>query len=199
MTDISNDKPLAIAIVVGSTRPGRHSAEVATWVAKAAADRHDATFTVVDLADHPLPHLDEPMPAIFGDYQHAHTRDWAAVVDGYDAFVIVTPEYNHSIPGVLKNAIDHLFAEWNDKAVGVVAHGAEGGHRAVEHLRQIAGELKMAVVRQQVTLSAYTDFEDYVRFTPRPQASEQLETLLDQVVSWGRALRQVRLEAVPRG
>lgn len=195
MTIHTHDKPLEIAIIVGSTRPGRHSADVATWVAKAGADRQDATFTVVDLADHPLPHLDEPLPAIMGDYHHQHTRDWADVIGRFDAFVIVTPEYNHSVPGVLKNAIDHLFAEWNDKAAGVVAHGAEGGSRAVEHLRQIAGELKLAVVRQAVTLSLYTDFEEFTRLAPRPRAAEQLGTLLDEVVSWGRALRQLRAQA----
>ena len=136
---------LRIAIIVGSTRPGRRGADVAAWVQAAAVGRVDATYDVVDLADHPLPHLDEAMPPILGTYSEAHTQAWASTIATYDGFVVVTPEYNHSIPGVLKNAIDYLFAEWNHKVAGVVAYGAENGARAAEHLRQIFGELKVPV------------------------------------------------------
>lgn len=187
---------LRIAIIVGSTRPGRRGADVATWVHEAAARRTDATYEVVDLADHPLPHLDEAMPAILGAYAEPHTRAWAATIASYDAFIVVTPEYNHSVPGVLKNAIDYLFAERNHKAAGVVAYGAENGSRAAEHLRQIFGELKVPVVRQYVGLSLYLDFEDFERLAPRPQHAGNLETLFDEVNLWGHALRQVRAERV---
>ena len=197
--DQSQNQPqdrLRIAIIAGSTRPGRHSADVAAWVHAAAVGRTDATYDVVDLADHPLPHLDEPLPPIVGAYAHPHTRAWAATIAAYDGFIVVTPEYNHSIPGVLKNAIDHLFAEWNDKVAGVVAYGAEGGARAAAHVRQVFGELKVPVVRQSVGLSLYLDFEDFERLAPRPELAERLETLLDEVTVWGRALRQVRADAV---
>jgi NAD(P)H-dependent FMN reductase len=187
---------LRIAIIVGSTRPGRRSAEVAAWVREAAGRRTDATYDVVDLADHPLPHLDEAMPPILGAYAEPHTRAWAATIASYDGFVVVTPEYNHSIPGVLKNAIDYLFAEWNHKAAGVVAYGAENGARAAEHLRQILGELKVPVVRQYVGLSLHLDFEDFERLAPRPQLAEQLETLFDEVTLWAHALRGVRADQV---
>lgn len=185
---------LRIAILTGSTRPGRLGGDVAAWVREAAAGRTDATYEVLDLTDHPLPFLDEAMPPIMGAYEHQHTRDWAATIAQYDAFVVVTPEYNHSIPAVLKNAIDYLYAEWNDKAAGVVAYGAEGGLRAVEHLRQIFGELQVAVVRQHVGLSVYLDFEDFERLAPRPEMTDYLETLLDQVTTWGQALQRVRGE-----
>ncbi|MDZ5619396.1 NAD(P)H-dependent oxidoreductase [Nocardioides sp. HM23] len=184
---------LRIAIIVGSTRPGRRGADVAAWVADAARRRTDATYDVVDLADHPLPHLDEAMPPILGSYTEPHTRAWAATIAEYDGFIVVTPEYNHSIPGVLKNAIDFLFAEWNHKAAGVVAYGAENGARAAEHLRQIFGELKVPVVRQYVGLSLYLDFEDFERLAPRPELSGSLETLFDEVTLWGEALRRVRV------
>ena len=183
---------LRIAIIVGSTRPGRRGADVAAWVADAAQRRTDATYDVIDLADHPLPHLDEAMPPILGSYNEPHTRQWASTIAAYDGFIVVTPEYNHSIPGVLKNAIDYLFAEWNHKAAGVVGYGAENGARAAEHLRQIFGELKVPVVRQHVGLSLYLDFEDFERLAPRPALAGNLETLFDEVTLWGHALRQVR-------
>jgi NAD(P)H-dependent FMN reductase len=124
-----------IGIIIGSTRPNRRGEQVAAWVHQEASRRGDAKYELVDLRDYPLPHLDEPMPASSGQYQHDHTREWAARIDSLDGFVIVTPEYNHSVPGVLKNAIDYLYAEWNDKAVGFVSYGGAGGVRAVEHLR----------------------------------------------------------------
>ena len=181
-----------IAVILGSTRPGRRGEQVATWVHKIAVERSDADFELVDLADHPLPHLDEPLPSSMGQYQNAHTRDWAATIGQFDGFVFVTPEYNHSTSGVLKNAIDFLYAEWNNKAMGVVSHGAVGGTRAAEHLRLIAGELQMADVRTNVALSLITDFQEFTHFTPGPYREQALHTLLNEVVAWSQALAPVR-------
>ena len=136
-----------IGIILGSTRPGRNGEQVARWVLEHASRRADATFELIDLLDYPLPHLDEPLPPSMGQYQNSHTQEWAAKIASFDGFVIVTPEYNHGTSGVLKNAIDFLFAEWNNKAVGFVGYGAVGGARAIEHLRLVAGELQMADVR----------------------------------------------------
>ena len=133
-----------IGVILGSTRPGRRGESVARWVMDGAGRRSDAEFELVDLADYPLPHLDEPLPPSMGQYQNAHTQVWAATIGRFDGFVFVTPEYNHSTSGVLKNAIDFLYAEWNNKAMGVVSYGVVGGARAAEHLRLIAGELQMA-------------------------------------------------------
>ncbi|NYJ02711.1 NAD(P)H-dependent FMN reductase [Nocardioides thalensis] len=188
----NENRPLKIAVLLGSTRPGRRGADIARWVHAAAEQRSAATYEVVDLLDHPLPFLDEELPPIVGAYARPHTRAWAETIAQYDAFVVVTPEYNHSVPAVLKNAIDFLYAEWNDKVAGVVAYGAESGTRAVEHLRQVFGELQVAVVRQHVAISLYDDFEDFERFAPRPQLADYLGTLFDQVESWGGALRDVR-------
>lgn len=182
----------SIAIVVGSTRPGRYSRAVADWVLDHATRRTDAKFEVVDLADHVLPHLDEPVPASGGQYTHEHTKQWSAVIDRYDGFVFVTPEYNHSTSGVLKNAIDHLYAEWNDKAAGFVSYGVAGGVRAVEHLRLIAAEVQLATVRAQVALSLYTDYENFTDLAPQPPRVTELSDLLDQVVRWSNALATVR-------
>ncbi|MEU6729368.1 NAD(P)H-dependent oxidoreductase [Nonomuraea wenchangensis] len=181
-----------IGIIVGSSRPNRNSAQVAHWVLERASHRDDSTFELIDLCDFPLPHFDEPFPPAFGQYQNEHTRRWASTIAAFDGFVIVTPEYNHSIPGVLKNAIDYLYAEWADKAVGFVSYGVAGGARAVEHLRTIAGNLNLADVRQQVTLHLMTEFEDFTVFKPGDYNLEALDTMLGQVVAWSTALAPLR-------
>ena len=183
-----------IGIIIGSTRPGRVGDQVAKWVYDQASQRDDAEFEIVDLADFALPHLDEAMPASRGQYANDHTRAWADKIASFDGFVFVTPEYNHSTSGSLKNAIDFIYGEWNDKAAGVVSYGVSLGLRAAEHLRLILGELQIADVRQQVGFSLVTDFENYSTFAPAPQHAKGISTLLDQVVSWSGALRGVRAE-----
>jgi NAD(P)H-dependent FMN reductase len=185
-----------IGVILGSTRPGRRGEQVAAWVMDNARLRDDAEFDLIDLIDYPLPHLDEPLPPSLGQYQNQHTRDWAATIGQYDGFVIVTPEYNHSTSGVLKNAIDFLYAEWNNKAVGVVSYGAVGGARAAEHLRLIAGELKMADVRTNVALSMFTDFVNFTDLAPGDHQVQVLNTLIDEVIAWSGALSHLR--AVPQ-
>jgi NAD(P)H-dependent FMN reductase len=184
-----------IGIILGSTRPGRRGEVVAKWVLEIASKQSEADFELIDLADYPLPHLDEPMPPSMGQYQNQHTKDWAATIVRFDGFVFVTPEYNHSTSGVLKNAIDYLYAEWNNKALGVVSYGAVGGARAAEHLRLIAGELKMADVRTNVALSMFTDFQNFTDFAPSDYQGQALETLLGEVVAWSDALAPLRREA----
>jgi NAD(P)H-dependent FMN reductase len=186
---------IRIGIILGSTRPNRNGEQVARWVYGIAAGRDDAEYELVDLRDYPLPHLDEPLPPSLGQYQNDHTKAWAEKIASFDGFVIVTPEYNHSTSGVLKNAIDYLYAEWNNKAVGFVSYGAVGGARAAEHLRLVAGELQMADVRQQVTLSLITEFENFSVFKPGDYNVAALATLLDQVVAWSTALAPLRQPA----
>lgn len=181
-----------VGVILGSTRPGRRGEQVASWVYEIAGARDDADFELIDLADYPLPHLDEPLPPSMGQYQNAHTQDWAAVIARFDGFIFVTPEYNHSTSGVLKNAIDFLYAEWNNKAMGVVSYGVVGGTRAAEHLRLIAGELQMADVRTNVALSFFTDFENFTDFKPGPRQAQVLDTLLGEVISWSKALAPLR-------
>ncbi|MFE7015345.1 NADPH-dependent FMN reductase [Streptomyces sp. NPDC057651] len=101
---------------------------------------------------------------------------------------MVTPEYNHSTTGGLKNAIDYLFAEWNNKAIGFISYGPHGGIRAVEHLRVMAGELMMAGVRAQVSLPFATEFENYRTFKPGDYNLPVFNTMLDQVIAWSQAL-----------
>ncbi|MEA3065913.1 MAG: hypothetical protein QOJ27_2365 [Sphingomonadales bacterium] len=188
-----------IAIIVGSTRPGRKADTVARWVFDIAARRGDASFEIVDIADFDLPLLDEALPPSMGRYAQPHTRAWAEKIAGFDAFVFVTPEYNHSTSGALKNAIDYLFREWNDKAAGFVGYGSTGGTRAVEHLRGIMGEIKVADVRAQVALSLFNDFENFTEFKPQPSQEAGVEAMLNDLIRWGRALQAMRLETSERG
>ncbi|MFI6360113.1 NADPH-dependent FMN reductase [Streptomyces sp. NPDC050743] len=188
-----------IGIILGSTRPGRKGQVVAEWVAKAGAEQvPDAVFEIVDLADFALPLLDEPHPPAFGRYTKDHTRAWSEAISGYDGFVFVTPEYNRSIPGALKNALDFVYTEWNNKAAGFVSYGMQGGARAVEHLRLILSELKVATVRSQVSLSLFVDFtttdpaEPGAQFAPGPHQAQTLATMLGEVVAWSGALKPLR-------
>ncbi|WP_280840245.1 NAD(P)H-dependent oxidoreductase [Micromonospora sp. A200] len=181
-----------IGIIIGSTRPGRNGAAVAQWVHDVARQRTDADFEIVDLLDYKLPHLDEVYPPSMGQYQQPQTLEWARKIASFDGFVMVTPEYNHSTSGALKNAVDFLYNEWNNKAVGFVSYGSVGGARAVEHLRLIAGELQMADVRSQVALSLFTDFENFSTFKPNDFQRDALTAALDQVVAWSEALEPLR-------
>jgi NAD(P)H-dependent FMN reductase len=182
-----------IAIIVGSTRPGRHARAVADWVLGQTSGRPGARYEIIDLADYPLPHLDEPMPPSFGQYQHDHTKAWAATIGGYDGFIFVTPEYNHSTSGVLKNAIDYLYAEWNNKAAAFVNYGSVGGARAIEHLRAVCSELQIAHVRQQLSFSMFTDFENFSTFRPAAAIHDDAaSTMFDQLEAWSAALKPLR-------
>src|SRR6266550_2555126 len=138
---------IRIGIIIGSTRPGRKAEAVAKWVYEIAQKRSDAEFELVDIRDFNLPLLDEPMSPTMGQNTHEHTKAWSAKIASFDAYVFVTPEYNHGTSGALKNAIDYLYREWNNKAAGFVSYGAIGGARAVEHLRLVMAELQVATVR----------------------------------------------------
>jgi len=185
---------LKIGIVVGSTRPGRKAETVARWVHEIAKKRSDAQFELVDIKDFDLPLLDEPVPPSLGQYSKPHTLAWAKKVASLDAFVFVTPEYNHSPAAALKNAIDFVYGEWNNKAAGFVGYGTAGAARAVENLRLVMGELQVADVRAQVLLSLFTDFENFTTFKPNPIHETALNTMLDQLVGWGSAMKKLREE-----
>ena len=187
------DKTVKIAVITGSTRPGRNNEAVARWVYELADKRSDAEFELVDIKDYDLPLLDEPVPPSLGQYSQPHTKAWAAKIAAFDAYVFVTPEYNHGTSAALKNAIDYLFREWNNKAAGFVSYGSVGGARAVEHLRLSLAELMVATVRAQVMLSLVTDFENFATFRPDPRHEQEVHTMLDQVIAWGGALRSLRM------
>ncbi|HXA56770.1 MAG TPA: NAD(P)H-dependent oxidoreductase [Candidatus Acidoferrum sp.] len=186
---------LNIGIIVGSTRPGRKAGAVAKWTHDLLKTRNDANFEIVDIDEYKLPLLDEPVPAMRKQYNKPHTKSWSAKIDSLDAFIFVTPEYNHATSGALKNAIDFLFHEWNNKAAGFVSYGSSGGVRAVENLRLVMGEIKVADVRAQVALSIFTDFENFTTFKPHENHDKTVHAVADEVIAWGGGLKTLRPNA----
>ena len=177
---------LNIGIILGSTRDGRLSPQVGEWVKAQADKRGDANYEIVDIAQFKLPFLgttDGTEPGIAA---------WNEKLASLDGFVFIVQEYNHSITGALKNALDFAREGWNNKAAGIVSYGSVGGARAAEHLRGILGELAVADVRTHPALSLFTDFENGQTFKPAEMHEETVGQLLDQVVSWSTALKSVR-------
>lgn len=183
-----------IGIILGSTRPNRVGPQVAQWVYDEALKRNDADieYELIDVADYNLPLLDEPKQPAEGNYVHAHTINWSETISRCDGFIFVTAEYNHSIPAALKNAIDFLWVEWNNKACGFVSYGFMGGARVVEHLRTVAGQMMMADVRSQVILMFGREFDQQHNFTPNESSVKNLNSTINQVVSWTEALAPIR-------
>ncbi|MFC4711705.1 NADPH-dependent FMN reductase [Planococcus dechangensis] len=177
---------LNIGIILGSTREGRLSPQVGNWVKQLADARGDANYTIIDIADYKLPLLGENGNDASG------AAGWSEAVAKQDGFVFITQEYNHSITGSLKNALDYLREEWNNKAAGIVSYGSVGGARAAEHLRGILGELMVADVRVHPALSLFTDFENGAELKAAPVQADSVNQMLDQVIPWATALKTIR-------
>ncbi|MEV0650677.1 NAD(P)H-dependent oxidoreductase [Phytomonospora sp. NPDC050363] len=191
--------PLKIAVIVGSTRDGRFAPVVTSWLTGHLAERRDMTFDVVDLVETPLPVV---FPA-FGEAPPPGTEELVAAVsprlEAADAFVIVTPEYNHSYPASLKNAIDWHNHEWHGKPVGFVSYGGvSGGLRAVEHLRGVLAELNAMTIRETVSLAGVWSQFDAEGKAVDPACDNAVTALLDQLAWWALGLREAR-EARPFG
>ncbi|GIP56143.1 FMN reductase [Paenibacillus vini] len=177
---------LNIGIILGSTREGRVSPQVGDWVKEIADNRGDANYEIVDISDYKLPFLgttDGTEPGIAA---------WNQKLASLDGFVFIVQEYNHSITGALKNALDFAREAWNNKAAGIVSYGSTGGARAAEHLRGIMGELMIADVRVHPTLSLFTDFENGAVFKPNELHLTNVNAMLDQVNAWSGALKTLR-------
>ncbi|RKL69098.1 NADPH-dependent oxidoreductase [Salipaludibacillus neizhouensis] len=177
---------LNIGIILGSTRQGRVSPQVGAWVKDIADKRGDANYEIVDIADFNLPFV------FTTDGEEPGIKAWHDKLSSLDGFVFIVQEYNHSISGALKNAIDTAGEQWNNKAAGFVSYGSTGGARAVEHLRGILGEVQVADVRVHPTLSLFTDFENGTVFKPAELHLENVNGMLDQVNKWSTALKTVR-------
>jgi NAD(P)H-dependent FMN reductase len=175
---------LKIGIILGSTRQGRVSPQVGAWVKEIADKRGDADYEIVDIADFKLPFLGEADAPGIGV--------WNEKLASLDGFVFIVQEYNHSITGALKNALDLARDAWNNKAAGIVSYGSTGGARAAEHLRGIMGELMIADVRVHPTLSLFTDFENGTDFKPQALHLDNVNAMLDQVNAWSGALKTLR-------
>jgi NAD(P)H-dependent FMN reductase len=183
-----------IQVIIGSTRQGRSGEKVARWFMEHAAARPDLDVELVDLRDWPLPFFDQQTPPMMGGYADQVQQRWAEQVARADGYVLITPEYNHGYPAVLKNALDHLYAEWNGKPVGFVGYGGPGGGlRAVEQLRQVVIELGMVPMRHQVAVPAvYAAFDDHGRMRDARHTDQQAVAVLDELAGWSTRLLGVR-------
>jgi NAD(P)H-dependent FMN reductase len=189
---MSSDRP-HIQIILSSTREGRFGETVAKWFHSVAESRQDLTTELLDLRDWSMPFFDQPMSPAGGNYAD-EAKPWAAKIAQGDGYVIVTPEYNHGYPAVLKNAMDHLYREWNNKPVAFVSYGGgAGGARSVEQLRLVAVELQMAPIRETVVIpmarAAFNEQGEPIN----PALNERANAVLDQIKWWAEALKTARL------
>ncbi|WP_066303813.1 NADPH-dependent FMN reductase [Bacillus sp. FJAT-29814] len=179
-------KKINIGIILGSTRQGRVSPQVGKWVKEIAQQHEDVNYEILDIVDYNLPFLGT------GTGKERGIIAWKTKLSSMDGFVFIVQEYNHSITGALKNALDSAYEEWNNKAAGIVSYGSTGGARAAEHLRGILGELSVATVSAHPTLSIFTDFTKSKVFKPADYHTNYVAKMLDQILLWSRALKTVR-------
>ena len=189
---------LHVKIILGSTRQNRFSDKPGSWILGEARKKEGIDAELLDLRDYPLPFYNEPMsPSMVKDgaYPNEIVRKWAGKIREADAFIIIAPEYNHGISGVLKNALDSIYAEWNNKPVGFVAYGTVGGARSVEHLRGIAVELQMAPIRNAVHIPQHWNLLDEkgnLKDGALDSFQRAADAMLDQLIWWAYALKTAR-------
>jgi NAD(P)H-dependent FMN reductase len=183
-----------LTVIIASTRPGRAGLPIAEWFIDLAKRRGDFEVRVADLAQINLPFMDEPNHPRLRQYTHQHTKDWSARIDESDAFVIVTPEYNYGYPAALKNAIDYLHQEWQDKPVGFVSYGGvAAGTRAVQQLKQVVTTLKLVPVVESVNIPFHTQFIDGSgRVQPNDVMNDAADSMLRELVRLEGVLRPLR-------
>ncbi len=182
-----------LAVVVGSTRPGRAALPLAEWIAQIARDHGGFDVELVDLADVDLPLFNEPRHPILRQYEYDYTKRWSAIVDAADAFVMVSPEYNHGITAVLKNAIDYLHSEWAYKAVGILSYGGvAAGTRSAAMLKQVLAPLKMVPTVASVSLPFFQQFIVDGVVKPNTEMTTAANAMLDELAHWTKALKTLR-------
>jgi NAD(P)H-dependent FMN reductase len=190
-----------IGIVIGSTRPSRFGDKPAAWIHGIASKRAGLDFEVIDLRDYPLPLFDEPGSPAWGPIENKEARRWATKLASLDGFILVTPEYNHGISAVLKNALDYAYNEWMRKPVAFVGYGGVGAARAIEQLRLVAAELQMVSVRNAVHIAA-ADFLGLWRqgksFDDLPHLAQSAAPMLDELAWWTKALKVAREKEIAR-
>jgi len=183
-----------LQVIAASTRPGRKGIAVARWIQRQAEAHGAFGVELVDLADVGLPVFDEPNHPRLQQYTQQHTRDWSATVSRADAFVFVTPEYNHSLPGSLKNALDFLHAEWADKAAGIVSYGGvSAGLRAATALKPVLASLRVVPAVEAVSIPFFAQFLDEDdEFVPNAEFEVGAKAMLEELARLSGALRTLR-------
>jgi len=200
----NSTSPLSVKVILGSTREGRFGDKPAHWILGEAAQREGVEVQLLDLRDFPLPFFDRPMAPSRegGRYENAAVARWAEAIASADAYIVVTPEYNHGYPAVLKNAFDHIFPEWARKPVGFVSYGGVGGARAIEQLRLVAIELTMWPIRNAIHLPLDVYLAAMKESVPPNPAvfaplksvfgTDRVAMFLDELLWAGRALKAAR-------
>jgi NAD(P)H-dependent FMN reductase len=175
---------MKIGIILGTTREGRLSPQVGNFLKQYGDERKDATYEVIDLKEYKLPFLgDEDI--------HNGIDKWNQKLSEFDGFIFVAAEYNHSIPAVLKNALDLVKSPWINKACAIASYGSVGGARSAEHLRAVFGELSMADVRTNPAFSLFLDFKDG-KFAPREVQMGAVKQMFDDIILWSKAMSTIR-------
>jgi NAD(P)H-dependent FMN reductase len=183
-----------IKILTGSNRPGRFGIQPAEWIFELAKKRSDISVELIDVEKLNLPFLDEPVPPLMQQYSKTHTKDWSKKIHEADGFIFVTPEYNHSVSAVLKNAVDFLAHEWYHKPLAMIGYGAQaGGSRAVEHWRQIAGQLKMFDLNEHLLLPNYWEhLNEEGKYQFSEIQEKQANDMLDALIFWATDMKAAR-------
>jgi NAD(P)H-dependent FMN reductase len=185
---------LKLQVIIASTRPGRVGKPVGTWFYNLAKDHEAFDVELIDLAEVNLPFLDEPSHPRLQQYTHRHTKDWSARINSGDAYVIVTSEYNFGYPASIKNALDFLYTEWNNKPVAFVSYGGvSGGMRSVQQLKQIVQALQMVAIVEATPIPFVSQYlNDEGEFAPNETIEKSARSLLDPLATWAAHLKQFR-------
>ncbi|WP_420828510.1 NADPH-dependent FMN reductase [Jeotgalibaca caeni] len=196
-TNIMNEEEIEqmkIGIISGSVREGNNATAVSQWIYDFATKRNDegVEYEIVNLADYQLPLLGAALPAEYQDTAMAAVKAWSEKMASLDGYIFVTPEYNHSVGGALKNALDFLKPEVANKAAAMVGYGSLGGARAHENMRSILGELSVASVRTTVNFSLMSDFENMSVFKPNAYNEVNANGMLDDLLLWSKAFQTIR-------
>jgi NAD(P)H-dependent FMN reductase len=184
-----------IGVILGTTRPNRFADKAAQWLMSLARQRNDADFELIDLRDYPMPFFEEQASPLFVPPQNEVARRWARKMSELDGFIFVTAEYNHGLPAVLKNALDHAYAEYNRKPAALVGYGGVGGARAVEQLRLVLAELQVASLRHAVHVGGSEFLAMFLHgksFADFPYLDDTVKPMLDDLVWWANTLKAGR-------
>jgi len=185
-----------IQIIIGSIREGRRGKSIGEWAYRAASARGDLSVELIDLNDWNLPMFDLAKPPIMGNYANPLQQRWAKKIKAADGYVFISPEYNHSFPSALKNAIDYLYAEWGRKPATFIGYGPTGAIRSIEQLRLVLLELNMAPLGKALHLMRVHEKMEDNRFLGDEQDAANLNHVLDELLWWSRALSEAKIASL---
>jgi NAD(P)H-dependent FMN reductase len=189
-----------IGVILSTTRAGRFADKAVAWLLEHAAERNDLAFEIVDLRDYPLPLYDEPISPLWQPARNEVAQRFARKIESFDGYIFVTAEYNHGVPGALKNAIDYTAHVFARKPAAYVGYGGVGAARAIEQLRQINIEQQIAPLKSAVHIGG-ADFVDVLlngkSLADKPHLAPSVNAMVDELAWWAYALKQARGSEAP--